>query len=110
MDGRDKVLSGLGLAAKAGRVKSGEFQTEHAVKSGNAYLVLIAQDASANTAKQFRAMCEYYEVPCFDYGDRESLGRCIGKDFRAALAVTEERLAEMLIKELRKDEKTEVAE
>ena len=47
----DKVLSMLGLAAKAGSVVSGEFSTEKAVKEGKAYLVIVAGDASDNTKK-----------------------------------------------------------
>ena len=58
-----KELSLLGLAAKAGKVVSGEFATENAVKSGKAFLVLTAEDASNNTRKKFNDMCTYYEVP-----------------------------------------------
>ena len=50
----DRVLSMLGIAAKAGSVASGEFSTEKAVKEGRAYLVIVAQDASDNTKKMFR--------------------------------------------------------
>ena len=50
----------LGLAMKAGKVSSGEFATEQAVKSGSAYLVILAETASANTQKKFRNMCAYY--------------------------------------------------
>ena len=48
----DKALSMLGLAARAGRIVSGEFTVEKEVKSGRAYLVLIAEDASENTRKK----------------------------------------------------------
>ena len=48
-----KELSLIGLAAKAGKVVSGEFATEKAVKGRTAYLVLIAEDASENTRKKF---------------------------------------------------------
>ena len=34
----DKVLSMIGIAAKAGKVASGEYQTEHEIKSHKAYL------------------------------------------------------------------------
>ena len=36
----------LSLAAKAGKVASGEFSVEKAVKSRKAHLVLVADDAS----------------------------------------------------------------
>ena len=89
----DKVLSMLGIAAKAGGVASGEFSTEKAVKDGRAYLVIVAADASENTKKNFRNMTDFYEVPMYLYGDKEILGHFIGKEFRASLAVTNEGLA-----------------
>ena len=49
MNSQSKGLSMLGLAMKAGKVSSGEFATEQAVKSGSAYLVILAETASANT-------------------------------------------------------------
>ena len=50
-------LSLLGLAARAGKVVSGEFAVEKSVKSGKTFLVLVAEDASANTKKNFSDMC-----------------------------------------------------
>lgn len=89
----DKVLSMLGIAAKSGSIASGEFSTEKAVKDGKAYLVIVAGDASENTQKMFRNMTDFYEVPMYLYGDKETLGHFIGKEFRASLAVTNEGLA-----------------
>lgn len=96
----NKVLSLLGLAKKAGKVASGEFSTESAVKSGKAYLVLVAEEASENTKKKFRNMCAYYEVPVFFYGKKEELGGCIGLEFRASLAVTDPGFSEAIRKQL----------
>ena len=90
----DRVLSMLGIAAKAGKIASGEFATENAVKSGKAFLVVTASDASENTAKKFRDMTDFYHVPLIVYGTKDSLGGCIGKDYRSSLAVTDEKLAE----------------
>ncbi len=95
---QDKVLSLLGICAKAGNVLSGEFQTEKSVKEGKAYLVIVAGDASENTKKNFSDMCVYYKVPHFIYADKSSLGHSIGKELRASLAVTNEGLAKSLIK------------
>lgn len=89
----DKVLSMLGIAAKSGSVASGEYSTEKAVKDGKAYLVIVASDASKNTQKMFSNMTDFYEVPMYLYGDKETLGHFIGKEFRASLAVTNEGLA-----------------
>ncbi len=94
----DPVHSMLGIAAKAGKIVSGEFATEKAVKSGSAYLVVTAEDASANTQKKFRDMTDFYEVPLIVYGTKDSLGACIGKDYRSSLALTDERLADAVTK------------
>ena len=85
---------------KAGKVASGEFATEKAVKSGSARLVLVAGDASDNTKKMFANMCVYYRVPIHVYGDKETLGAAIGKQYRASLAVTDEGFAKAVMKEI----------
>jgi len=92
----------IGLAMKAGKIASGEFSTEKAVKSGTASLVILAEAASENTKKKFRNMCTYYEVPLYFLGEKEALGRAIGKEFRASLAVLDERFAKAIEKNLMK--------
>lgn len=83
----------LGIAAKSGNVVSGEFSTEKAVKTGQAYLVIVSEEASDNTNKMFTNMTDFYEVPMYVFGTKEELGRCIGKEFRASLAIVDENLA-----------------
>ncbi len=96
----DNALRMVGIATKAGRIDSGEFMTENAVKSGKAALVIIAGDASENTKKKFNDMCEFYEVPIRAYSTKEELGRAIGKEFRASIAVTDEGLAQAIMKKM----------
>ncbi len=98
MTGERKIFGYLGLAARAGMIASGEFQTEKAVKSGKASLVVCACDASGNTKKKFSNACEYYGVPYLEFSDRERLGHAIGREFRASLAVTDEKLSEAIMK------------
>ena len=95
-----KELSLLGLATKAGKVVSGEFATEKAVKGKMAFLVLIAEDASENTRKKFCDMCMYYRVPFYIIGSKEELGAAIGKEYRACIAVTQEQFAVAMKKKL----------
>ena len=97
----DHVLSMLGIAAKSGNVVSGEFSTEKAVKTGHAYLVIVSAEASENTKKRICNMTDFYHVPCYCYGSKEDLGHCIGKEFRASLAVTDENLARAVEKKLK---------
>ena len=96
----NKVLSLIGLATKAGKPASGEFLTEREVKSGKAALVIVAGDASENTKKKFRNMCDYYKVPIYFYEDKDTLGHAMGKQFRASLAVLDEGFAKGIRKHL----------
>lgn len=97
---RDNVLSLISLAKKAGRVASGEFQTEQAVRSGTAHLVIVSEEASQNTKKKFSNMCTFHKVPVYFYGDKDSLGAAIGCEFRATLAILDQGLAASAQKKL----------
>ncbi|MCI9615244.1 ribosomal L7Ae/L30e/S12e/Gadd45 family protein [Lachnospiraceae bacterium 62-26] len=103
---QSKALSLIGLAMKAGRTASGEFCTEKEVKSGNAELVIVAGDASDNTKKKFKNMCDYYHVPVCFYGDKDTLGHAMGKQFRASLAILDEGFAKGIRKHIETEENT----
>ena len=70
------------------------------MKEGKARLVVVALEASDNTKKMFRNMCEFYKVPVYFYGTKEGLGHFMGKEFRASMAVTDEGLAKAVEKQL----------
>ncbi len=94
----DRLKSFIGLAMKAGKIASGEFATEKAVKDGKAFLVILAEDASANSKKKFTDMCRHYLVPCIYYSDKATLGQMIGKEMRAMIAVTDAGFADKISK------------
>ena len=103
---QDKVVSLIGLATKAGQTASGEFMTEREVKTGRAALVIVAGDSSDNTKKKFRDMCEFYKVPIYFYGDKDTLGHAMGKEFRASLAILDEGFAKGVLKHLTENNET----
>ncbi|MBP3603227.1 MAG: ribosomal L7Ae/L30e/S12e/Gadd45 family protein [Lachnospiraceae bacterium] len=96
----DKVLSLLGLSARGRNLVSGEFSTEKAVKEGKAALVIIGTDASDNTKKMFTNMCNYRSIPIYFYSTKEEIGRAIGKQMRASVAVTDFGMAANIEKHL----------
>lgn len=97
---QNKVISLLGIAMRGHNLVSGELQTEKAIQSGSAMLVIIAEDASDNTKKHFLDKCSFYEVPIYVFGTKEKLGRAIGKDMRSSIGVCDEGLADAIIKRL----------
>ena len=97
---QNKILSLLGLAVRAGDAVSGEFAVDKAGKSGRAYLLIIAEDASQNTKKLFLDMCRYYGIPFVLYGTRETIGKAVGKDNRSAAAILDQGFANSIMKQI----------
>ena len=93
---QNKVLSLIGLAIKSGNIASGSFATEKAVKDGKARIVIAAGDVSDNTRERYINMCSARNVPIYFYGTKDELGHAIGKEFRAAMAVTDKGLADLI--------------
>lgn len=97
---QNKIYSLLGIAMKGRHLASGEHQVLEAVKTGEAKLVLVSEDASDNTKKLFSDKCAFYKVPVYQYGNKEDLGRAIGKDLRSSVAVNDQGLAAAVIRQL----------
>jgi ribosomal protein L7Ae-like RNA K-turn-binding protein len=89
-------FSYLGLAMRAGKLATGEDIVLDAVRSGKAKLVILAEDASANTRKKVQDKCGYYQVPIIEQGSRGELGSSIGKAERVMIAVTDAGFAKMI--------------
>lgn len=86
----------ISLAARAGNVVSGEFATEKAIQKMKARLVIVSTDASDNTVKKFTDKCDFYKIPIYIYGTKESLAHAMGKEIRASLAITDSGMAEAI--------------
>ena len=90
-----KILRMIGLANRAGKVITGTELCEKAVKSGKAKLVILAQEASASTIKNF----ENLGVDIVFVESRELLGKYTGKEIRTVAVVTDEGFARTIKKE-----------
>ncbi|NLK68995.1 MAG: 50S ribosomal protein L7ae [Clostridiaceae bacterium] len=103
----DNVYSFIGLAMKAGKVVSGEQSCEKIIKCHKAFLVIVSEDASFNTVKKFTDDCSYNGVPFLQFGEKERLGKSIGKDLRSVIAITDEgfskRLTELITENKQKN-------
>lgn len=94
---RRKTYKLLGLAAKAGKILSGNFACEKALKEGKTQLIIVAEDALPNTKKKFSNACKYREVDIRFFGEKEVIGNCIGKQSRAVVGITDAGFAKALI-------------
>ena len=98
----DKALNMISMAMKAGKLVSGEFACEQAIKDGSGILCVVATDASANTKKSFSNSCDFYDVQYIEYGTKESLGHAIGKEYRASIVVCDENLSLSILDKIQK--------
>lgn len=85
----DKIFQLLGIAIRAGKVTTGEDLTVREIQARKARLVIISEDASANTAKKISDKCNFFNVEKHVFGSREQLGHAIGKESRVVLAITD---------------------
>ena len=86
----DKILNLLGLAQRAGKVISGDFIVEKAMKRKDPKLVLLAGDCAANNEK----------IPLHSIANKEALGTAIGKEVRVVVAVLDDGFAKAIVKEI----------
>ena len=96
----DKVLNLLGLAQRAGKLSSGDFIVEKAMKKKTPKLVLLAGDCAANNEKKYMQLAETYHIPLRKVVSKETLGTAIGKEVRVVVAVEDDGFAKALLKEI----------
>lgn len=92
-----KVKGMLSLAMKAGRLQTGEGRAEDTIRGGRAHLIILSDDASANTQKKFRNMGDFRSVPVISLCDRFELGATIGRKFAVIIAVSDEGFANSIL-------------
>ena len=97
---KNDIYRFLGLIQKAGKLASGDETVFNTITAFEAQLVIIAEDASELTRKKFSDKTSFYEVEKVFFGEKELLGRAIGKKARAVLAGKEEGFAEARKKKL----------
>ncbi len=98
----NRLLSLLGLCARAGKLVSGEKAAVAAIRGGSAHCALLDKAAAANTEKSVTDACAYHGVPLIRV-EEDALGDAIGKPGRMAAAVTDPGFAEGLLKLAQQD-------
>ena len=93
-----RIMNLLSMAQRARRIVSGAFAVEQALKAGRADLLIMAEDTAEESRKKFLTLADKYKVPYLAALDRDMLGSCLGKDYRAAAALTDAGFAAQLKK------------
>ena len=91
----EKLLSALGFAKKAGKVRSGELAAEQTLKSGKAQIVLVDANASEKTRDRWLRMCDNAGVPLVL---AEDIGRAIGREAHMVACISDKGFAQMILR------------
>ena len=94
----NKVFGLLGLAKRAGKVICGESGVKNGIRYFKSQLVIIAEDASENTAKSITDSCKYYGVPYYFYSTKDELGHAVGHEFHACVAISDKGFSDSIEK------------
>ena len=90
----DKARSYLGLARKAGLLVTGEDGCADAVSGGRAKLLMLASDASPNTARKAQKLLQGHRAPLEALPwDKETLSALLGRQSCSMLCFTDLPLA-----------------
>lgn len=95
----ERLMGLIGLAMKANKLAVGDGRATDRIRSGNAFLVLVSNDASDNTIKKYTNMCEFRELELLKLDiDRFEFGQSIGRNFAVTAAVCDKGFANSMIK------------
>ena len=93
-----KIKNLLGLAQRARRLVSGNFQVLESLKNDEVKMLILTKDASERTVEEFEKISAEKKLPLVKILTKETLGQCLGKDFRAVAAILDEGFAKSIKK------------
>ena len=102
----DKALNYLSLARKGGLAELGEEPVGAMCRTGKAYLVMVASDASDHTWRRAKSFVAGTEQQCVRLKvTKEEMGFVVGRQSLAIAAITDAALALALVQSLGAPEK-----
>ena len=106
----NKALNYLSLARKGGLAELGEEPVGAIARTGKAYVVLVAGDASDHTWRRAKSYVAGTEQQCIRLScTKEEMGFVVGRTALAIAAITDVQLALALVKSLGEPEKYKAA-
>jgi len=97
----NKALNYLGLARRGGLAELGEEPVGAVARTGKAYVILVAGDASDHTWRRAKSYAAGTDQQCIRLGcTKDEMGQAVGRTSLAIAAVTDVQLALALVKAL----------
>jgi len=93
----DKILSLLGFAKKAGKLVTGSNAVLRSILYGEAYVVLVTEDAGNSVKDKFKRLCLENDVKFYVFGNESDLEKATGEKNKVIYSVTEAGFSNKLI-------------
>lgn len=97
MQNKEQFMRTLGLCQRAQKCIVGD-KLMDAIRKKKVYLVIVAEDASDRTKKQYTTKTEYYDVKMEILLTKEEISQAIGKDNRVAVGISDRGFSDVLLK------------
>jgi ribosomal protein L7Ae-like RNA K-turn-binding protein len=94
---RQKILNGLGLALRAGKIVSGEDAVIKAMQTNQTKLIFLANDASDAIKDKLDKKAHFYNTKIINIFNAEELSKSIGKLHRKAIAICDEGFTNLIL-------------
>lgn len=92
-----KIYSMLGIARKGGKLSIGFDAACIEIRNNKSKLVLISTDASEKTKKNIQYECNRYGVNFIEFGDKELIGKYLGKKVVSVLSINDENIVDYIL-------------
>ncbi len=92
----------IGLALKGGNAAIGRDSVRAAIHRGKFVYLFLARDAGSAIREEMQALSRVQRGPITELGSRKSLGRALGRNEVAIVAITDRGLADAINEALRR--------
>lgn len=98
MVNNNKLMGMLGLATRAGKIAFGTEASIECINKRKAKLVIVAEDCSEKTRKNFEFLCKKNNIPILIHETVESLSKAIGNENKAIICIKDTNFANEISK------------
>ena len=96
----NKIYGLVGLARRAGKISFGTESSIETIEKKKAKLVIVAEDSSDRTKKNFKELSDKLNVEFRIAGTIEDLSRSIGQVNKAVIVIKDENFAKEILKRI----------
>lgn len=97
---KNKIISILGLAMRAGKISLGAPATYEALKKNKVSLVVVSTNCEGDTMRQINNKCTFYGVEIVKVLSEEELSSSIGKKNVKVIGILDEGFKHLIESEL----------